>query len=175
MDCYTEQLYRVRKRPREWIAQGAIVVGLISGCAAMLFFLPMIAPNFGRIAGLMLTVIVAYAAIKYQWYQQFDREYEYLYFNGDIDIDRITAKSTRKRILSLKASDVQRFGKYRDSLKTNTAFDKILDVTSGYDTGNPICFLVLHTREFGNTLLLFEPKEEILTDMKRRVQIPFEE
>ena len=96
--------------------------------------------------------------------------------NGNItmDIDRITAKSTRKRILSVRAADVLRFGTYRESIKTTVPFDKIIDVTSGFETENTICFMTLRHKEHGNVLLIFEPKKEILDDLKRRVQVPFE-
>lgn len=174
MDLYTEQLYRRRKRPLDWMLQGLIFLGLVLGCVLIMVFLCAYSRNFGPTLGTLIIVILAYFSYKYQWFQQFDKEYEYLYFNGDIDIDQITAKSSRKRILSVRAADVQRFGVYRDQIRTATAFDKVIDVTSGYDNGNTLCFLTVRNKDYGNVLLLFEPKEEILTDMKRRIQLPFE-
>ena len=174
MDLYTEQLYRKRKTTTDILLQLAIFVGCFAFTAAILFFFNSIPSQFGGFAGLMIAVIFVYFTYKYQWFQQFDREFEYLYFNGDIDIDRITAKATRKRLLSLKAANVTRFGLYKDSVKTSAPVDKVLDVTSGYDTGNQICFLITRERNYGTVLLIFEPKEEILNDMKRRVQVPFE-
>ena len=173
MDLYTEQLYRKRKTPVESLLQILIFLACFFGSAAIIFFFHILS-SFGLMAGAMIVIILIYFATKNQWVQQFEREFEYLYFNGDIDIDRITAKSTRKRLLSLKAANVTRFGIYRESIKSNVPFDKILDVTSGYDTGNQICFLVTRERNYGTVLLIFEPKDEILNDMKRRVQVPFE-
>ena len=175
MDLYTEQLYKKRKRPLDWFLQGLTVAGLVLICMVQMVFFRAIAPQFGLMTGTLIIIVLAYFAYKYQWFLRFDKEFEYLYFNGDIDIDQITAKSTRKRLLSVRAADVQRFGVYRDAVKTNAAFDKIIDVTSGYayeDT--TLCFLTLHDKELGHTLLLFEPKKEILDDMKRRVTVPFE-
>ena len=174
MDLYTEQLYRKRKTPVEILLQLGIFIGCFAVTAGILFIFNYIPSQLGGFFGLMLAMIFVFFAYKYQWFQQFDREFEYLYFNGDIDVDRITAKSTRKRLLSLKAANVTRFGVYRDSVKTSAPVDKVLDVTSGYDTGNPICFLITRERNYGTVLLIFEPKEEILNDMKRRVQVPFE-
>ena len=173
MDLYTEQLYRKRKTPLEYALQGLVFLGLFLGAAALIFFFNMVS-SFGLGAAVMIDFIVIYFAYKYQWFQQFDREYEYLYFNGDIDIDRITAKATRKRLLSLKAANVTRFGVYRESVKTNAPVDKVLDVTSGFETKNQICFLITREKNYGSVLLIFEPKDEILNDMKRRVQVPFE-
>lgn len=174
MDLYTEQLYRKRKSPLEWLLQILVFVGCVAGSVGIIMFFSALSDQFGLMAGTLIVVILAYFSFKYQWFQQFDREYEYLYFNGDIDFDRITAKSTRKRIISIKAADVTRFGKYRESIKSNVPFDKIIDVTSGYETENTVCFLTLRHRQLGNVLLIWEPKSEILDDMKRRVQVPFE-
>jgi len=174
MDLYTEQLYRKRKSPAEAALQLAILLGCFLVTAAIIFVSNVIPSQFGGMAGLLIAVIFVYFAYKYQWFQQFDREFEYLYFNGDIDIDRITAKSSRKRILSLKAENVTRFGLYRESVKTNAPVDRVIDVTSGYETENQICFLITRERNYGTVLLIFEPKDEILNDMKRRVQVPFE-
>lgn len=173
MDLYTEQLYRKRKTPLEAFLQLLIFLGCFLGSAAIIFVFNMLS-SFGLMAAIMIVFILIYFAYKYQWFQQFDREFEYLYFNGDIDIDRITAKATRKRLLSLKAANVTRFGIYRDAVKTNVPVDKVIDVTSGFETKNQICFLVTRERNYGTVLLIFEPKDEILNDMKRRVQVPFE-
>ena len=67
-----------------------------------------------------------------------------------------------------------RFGAYKDTIKTNVPFDKIVDATSGYETEHQICFLVSRERNVGTVLLIFEPKQDILEDMKRRISVPFE-
>lgn len=174
MDLYTEQLYRKRKSLPELLLQALIFVACVGGSVFIIMFFSALSANYGLFAGTLIVIILAYFSFKYQWFQQFDREIEYLYFNGDVDIDRITAKSTRKRIISVRAADVTRFGVYRDSVKSNIPFDKIIDVTSGYETENTVCFLTVRNKEYGNVLLIFEPKQEILDDMKRRVQISFE-
>ncbi len=174
MDLYTEQLYRKRKTFLEFVLQTLILLACILASAAIIYFCSITSGQFGLPLGVMISIILIYFSFKYQWFQQFDREYEYLYYNGDVDIDQITAKSTRKRLISLRAADVTRFGVYRESIRTGIPFDKVFDVTSGYETENTICFLTARHREYGNVLLIFEPKDEILNDMKRRVQIPFE-
>ncbi len=174
MELYTEQLYRKRKSLLEWLLQGLVFVGCVAGSVAIIMFFSALSQGFGLMAGTMIVVVLAYFAFKYQWFQQFDKEYEYLYFNGDVDVDCITAKASRKRIVSVKAADVTRFGVYRESIKSNTPFDKVIDVTSGYETEHTVCYLVFRHRQMGNVLLIWEPKQEILDDMKRRVQIPFE-
>ncbi len=174
MDLYTEQLYRKRKSPLERLLQILVFVGCVAGSVAIILIFSALSDRFGLMTGTMIVVILAYFSFKYQWFQQFDKEYEYLYFNGDIDFDCITAKSSRKRIISIKAADVTRFGVYRESIKSNVPFDKVIDVTSGYATEHTLCYLTLRHRQMGNVLLIWEPKKEILDDMKRRVQVPFE-
>ena len=174
MELYTEQLFRKHKTLLDWVLQIGILLACFLGAAALIFFCGMLS-SMGSALGMLLALILIYAAYKYQWFQRFDKEFEYLYFNGDLDVDCIIAKSSRKRILSIKASNVIRFGIYKDSVKTNVPFDKVVDVTSGYETENPVCFLVSKERNVGTVLLIFEPKKEILEHMKRKVKIPFEE
>lgn len=174
MDLYTEQLYRKRKTPLEWLLQILTFVGCVAGSVAIIMLFSSMSDTLGLPAGTMIVVVIAYFSFKYQWFQRFDKEYEYLYFNGDIDFDCITAKSSRKRVISIKAANVTRFGVYRESIRSSVPFDKVVDVTSGYETENTICFLTVRHRQMGNVLLIWEPKEEILDDMKRRVQVPFE-
>ncbi len=174
MDLYTEQLYRKRKTPLELILQILVFLGCVAGSVAIIMIFSALSPQFGLMGGTLIVIILAYFSFKYQWFQRFDKEYEYLYFNGDIDFDCITAKASRKRIISIKAADVTRFGKYRESIRSNVPFDKVIDVTSGYETENTLCFLSVKHRQMGNVLLIWEPKQEILDDMKRRVQVPYE-
>ena len=174
MDLYTEQLYRKRKTALEWFLQGLVFVACVVGSVGIIILFSALSPNFGLMGGTLIAIVLAYFSFKYQWFQQFDKEYEYLYYNGDIDFDCITAKASRKRIVSIKAADVSRFGVYRDTIKTNVPFDKIIDVTSGYETENTVCYLICRHRQMGTVLLIWEPKKEILDDMKRRVQATFE-
>lgn len=174
MDLYTEQLYRKRKSPLEWLLQILLFLGCVAGSVVIIMVFSALSQQFGLMAGTMVVIIIAYFSFKYQWFQRFDKEYEYLYFNGDIDFDCVTAKATRKRIISIKAQDVTRYGVYRDSIRSNVPFDKVIDLTSGYETENTICYLAVKHRQMGNVLLIWEPKDEIRDDMKRRVQVPFE-
>ena len=81
------------------------------------------------------------------------------------------AKSSRKRVISIKAANVTRFGVYRESIRSSVPFDKVVDVTSGYETENTICFLTVRHRQMGNVLLIWEPKEEILENIRQTVQV----
>lgn len=176
MELYTEQLFRKRKTLPEFILQFVVFAGCFFAAAACIFFFSMLGTSgMGLATGVLIAIILIYFAYKYQWFQRFDKEYEYLYFNGDIDVDVVIAKATRKRLVSVKAENVLRFGVYRDAVRSSVPFDKVVDATSGFETENTICFLIAKVRGAGNVLLIFEPKEEILTHMKRRVSAPFEE
>jgi hypothetical protein len=51
-----------------------------------------------------------YGAVKLT--KMLDGEYEYILTNGEIDIDVITAKSDRKRIITFNCADIERIEKY---------------------------------------------------------------
>ena len=40
-------------------------------------------------------------------FRRLDLEYEYLYVNGDLDIDKIMGKQKRKRVFSMNVNDLE--------------------------------------------------------------------
>ena len=168
MDTYLEQLVKIKLDGKaKWLIVAILAVDILLTAGLILLAL-LIHP----ILVLVILGVVGFGTFKLL--SMLSVEFEYIITNGDLDIDKITAKSTRKRILSVRAADVLRFGTYRESIKTTVPFDKIIDVTSGFETENTICFMTLRHKEHGNVLLIFEPKKEILDDLKRRGQGPFE-
>ncbi|MBE6729375.1 MAG: hypothetical protein E7568_03980 [Ruminococcaceae bacterium] len=48
--------------------------------------------------------------------RQLNVEYEYIFTNGEIDVDLITNKSARKRLITFKCKDIDRIEKYTKGL-----------------------------------------------------------
>ncbi len=171
MDFYTEQLYKKKKRPLDYLMQAGIFVGCLAASSLVFILLSAVAPAFGKLAGTLAIVAIVYGA--YKLFCRLDTEYEYIYFNGELDVDKITAKSDRKRLLTVKCQEFERFGRATEGIREKVTADKVLDVTSGGES--PVYFAVFHKKDAGRMLLLFEPKEEIRADMKRRMQITTED
>src|SRR5699024_2666160 len=55
----------------------------------------------------LLIVPVLLIVLDYFMFRRLDLEYEYLYVNGDLDIDKIMGKQKRKRIFSMNISELE--------------------------------------------------------------------
>ena len=113
MDVFFEQLVTIKKNGKAiavfitaWL--GAL---LLCGLAFLLSFM-----GLGSIFILLIAGII-FATIKFTGLLNI--EYEYILTNGVMDIDRITNKSTRKRLLSFDVANVTRLEKYNASLLNN--------------------------------------------------------
>jgi len=108
MDNISEQLIKINKTPKEYFLLGSIWVGafLIVFC---LVLIGLKMPTFFSVL-LVLCAGAMYGAHKLSGL--LNLEYEYIVINRDLDIDKITAKSSRKRIVSVKLNEVQDFGKF---------------------------------------------------------------
>ena len=94
-DYYTEQL--VKKRPGRKdlaIKTGLIVLTVLTVLIVFIFPVGLILP----ILAIVLDVIM---------FRRLNVEYEYLYVNGDLDIDKIMNRAKRKRMFSMNVSEME--------------------------------------------------------------------
>lgn len=174
-NVFYEQLYKRHKQAKDYAIQALIFFGCValSGVACLLlsFLLPKI--GFPRLIGRTLGIfaIIGIVWVGYKQFMRFDREFEYSYLNGEFDVDIIYTKTERKRLLSFKTKDFETFGEYTPEVAArlkNTRFDAKYDFLSySKDSENKKCYAILNVRNVGKTLILIEPKAEILADMQR--------
>lgn len=90
-------------------------------------------------------------------------EYEYLYYAGDIDIDKIMGRQKRKRVLSTNIKDLEVLAP-TGSVELQRYQDlKVLDCST--NTGNPTYEMVVMIKG-QKTRVKFEPKEQIVDGMR---------
>lgn len=162
MDVLIEQLYKRKKTSLDIAVQALIFFSTII-LAMGFYFIASLLP-FGSFVGMLGIIGLVY--LGYKLFMKYDLEYEYIYLNGEIDIDKIIAKSDRKRIITVKCTDFEKFGIYdaNDSQIKNIQVDKSFNFSS--NTGAKQYYAVLKHREFKKTLIIFEPEERIIADMK---------
>lgn len=117
MDSICEQLIKIKKTFKEhalltliWVAAFAVVYTLV--------WLSL------KYVALMGLIIIASFGVIYgaaQLTKRLSIEYEYIFVNHDMDIDKIIGKSSRKRMVSIKLSEVEEFGAYDDTAKAKLA------------------------------------------------------
>lgn len=113
MDTFVEQIIAIKKTGKTWMAYFAIaLVAIILMTASFMFF---------RSIFFVLDALILYGA--YKLYSRLSVEYEYIITNSTMDIDKIIAKSSRKRVLSFDLTAVVRIEKYNGTLPSDVSKD----------------------------------------------------
>ncbi|MBR7071942.1 MAG: hypothetical protein IKI29_07285 [Clostridia bacterium] len=152
MDTFFEQIVAVRKTPKDWAAFIGIWLAALVLCGASVFLIGLLSSfAFLLIAG------VLYGAFKLS--TRLSIEYEYIVTNGTMDIDKIIAKSSRKRQLSFELSAVERLERYHPDAKPVGNFSKTVIAC---DENDPDAFfMVVSEEKKGTRLLVFAPEERM--------------
>lgn len=156
-DTYVEVMVARKKNPLAGIGRIACYV------LATLFFLLGILT--GR--GLMVMIAAAFAAVAYFVFPGFDIEYEYLYVDRELSIDKIMSKEKRRNVYTVELDKMEFIAPANshelDSYKARNL--KVYDFTSGKD-GARVYSIVYETGREGTVLVNFEPNEEMLRAIK---------
>lgn len=154
-DVYIEHL--VKKRPDiKALLMKAVIIGafgLVAGVFIMLAFA--MTPLF-----LVLVLVLAFAAMHAMSY--FNVEYEYLFTNGEIDIDIIYSKSRRKNLFSGEIKSFEIMCHATETAHNNlfSNADTKKDFTSGEINENTYKFYV--NQKGKRFAVLIEPSDELL-------------
>ncbi|MCM1263376.1 MAG: DUF6106 family protein [Butyrivibrio sp.] len=124
----------------------------------VVFFLLAMATTLSIVA-LIIAVVLGIGA--YFAYMNADIEYEYLYLDKEISVDRVMAKSRRKRMVSYDVNRMEILApikSYRlDSYKNRTM--KTVDYSSGVEQQPDKRYMMVYE---GNTKILLEPSMEMV-------------
>lgn len=151
-DIFKEQLV-ARKRTLKDIF--FIVLIIISAIILLFIAIPFLGGFF--LIGAALIIFGAY------WFiQSFNIEYEYILTNNELDIDKITNKSKRKKILSVSVKDFDVMAHVEDNNHAHefNGFDKVIDYSSGEIKSNT--YAAMFNYKSQKVKMIFEPNEEIL-------------
>lgn len=156
MDIFTEQIVALKKKPLSYVAMVLLVVAAIV-LSVFLFIYSL------QIPVLILGIVgVIYGVSKL--ITMFNVEYEYIITNGTVDIDKITAKSTRKRIISFECRDILCGGKYDITNPPRNT------VSATHICGNKEDAYYLIVGEAKKTLLVFSPDKKTKNAIKELAQ-----
>lgn len=160
-DVFEEQLVKRKMMPFDVLMNVLIIVAAVVAVIVLMGPLLSLIPDFNMIF-LLCSVGLVLGAI-YLIYKK-NVEYEYIYTNGELDIDTIIARRRRKRLISISCDNVSEVGSYLPGTTQSSSCAKVIDATSG--SGVDSWYLVVPHRVFGKTMLIFEPNTEILECLK---------
>ena len=150
-EFYTELLVKRKPSVKEKLMKALLIVLVILSIPTVLMY------KFGlllMVAAIAVTVIV---------FIRTDVEYEYLYYNGELDVDIIYRKMQRKNIFSVNINDMEILApinyievKHYERLKT-------LDYSSGTKNGNKYVMVIAKGGQ--KIRMIFEPNEKMVEDI----------
>ena len=151
-DFYTEQLVKRKATGKTILAKaGLILLTLFS----LVFVMKV---PFAFILPIILIAVDVYL------FRNMDVEYEYLFVNGELDIDKIMAKSRRKRIFSTGIEELELLAPTGSSelrlIKADKTFNYSTHV-SGHKT-----YELIVIQKGQKVKVIFEPNDTILNGFK---------
>ena len=159
MDTFFEQLVAIKKNLKTNLLFIAIWLFAILICTFLILF-PIL-------QGLTILAVfgIGYGAFKLS--SLLNVEYEYIITNGILDIDKITNKNSRKRLLSLDLRTVTRLEKYTPAAVSNIN-KKSLTFACNEQDENAL-FLVAEAEGKSTSYLVFSPDERLRSCMGKFV------
>ena len=165
MDSFTEQRV-VRKNNSKHILK--LIIYLLLIFTVPLAFLLMGLAGIGTRYFVVVAACLFFFAIYGSYYLVTGLyvEYEYAVTNSNITIDKITAKRSRKRIISVDIKKLDTLRKLKDSDAYKKSYKKVF-TASVTEHGDDVYAAEMHLDKFGgDCLLLFSPDEKTFNTMK---------
>ena len=153
MDVFFEQIIEIKKTAKDYILLAALWLLVLAVAAAIMFF---VFPFIGPIA---LFPILAIGFGAYKLSMTFFIEYEYIITNGTLDIDKIIAKNSRKRMASFEISNVESLSKYNPQKKASGNYERVVFACNKQD---PNAYEMIISKEgIGKQYIVFSPNDKI--------------
>ncbi len=160
-DIFKEQLVKRKPDKNDTLKKIGIVIGavLILAIITMIPFLLLMMPVVAVVLVLMVKFLFTF----------FNVEYEYIFTNGELDIDLIYNQSRRKKAFSIHVRDIEIMAKINDKAYENEFNKKaiIKDFSSRAAGSNTFAFLV--TKDGQKFKIIFEPNEILLDAISKYV------
>lgn len=160
MDIFTEQLVTKPANSKDTtlkILIGAAAALICAICVYLMLF------------GWAILLVVACGAVYGAYYliSGLNVEYEYIVTNGEMDIDKIMGKRKRKRLITVKASAFERFGKLIDAPETESGTTIIMaNGINSSDEPTEEYYAELNHSAYGNVRIIFTPEQKVIDSLK---------
>lgn len=161
MDTFFEQLIRIKLNGKAKLIISLIIIVDVLIILGVSYF----ALAFGM---LELIILILAAAIYggYKLISMLVVEYEYIYTNGDLDVDKIVAKSSRKRMVSIKCSEVEKYGEYKGQPAPGSVKNTFFFCNP--DSQGQV-YLIAKDRNLGMVMMVLAPEERVREELEKAI------
>lgn len=160
MDTFFEQIIKIKLTGKVKALITAIIVFDALLVCVLLYLSLFLAPT------IMLLVVAGAIYGGYKLISLLSIEYEYIYTNGDLDVDKIVAKSNRKRMVSIKCSEVEKYGEYKGQPAPGSV--KATHIFCNPDSEGQV-YLIAKDRNLGNVMIVMAPNERIRAELEKAI------
>ena len=163
MDFFTEYIIKQKKSPFVYIAAVGMVIATLLVWMLTLPFL-----GVAAISGLVGLVDVGMVYLSYIVITNFNIEYEYIVTNTDLDVDKIINRRKRKRVISVRFSDMELMAPvgYPDfRAEENGTFAKVHMAAKSAD--DPEAYYIITDTNGTRVKLIFNPTQNMVDNAKR--------
>ena len=151
MDTFIEQIVQQKKTALDYL--------LIGGCWLLAVVLTVICWLF--VPPFALFVLCGSGFVAWWLSTARNKEYEYCVTNGDVDIDLITAKRARKRVVSVAGRKIETLLPY-DTAKSTAGYQRVVVAAPSLREAGLWSF-TYHSKKNGHTLVVFQPEQRVLS------------
>lgn len=155
MDRFSEQLIERQTDKKTAFLKGLIVAGALLVCALLVML--MMWSGLTLMPFCLAALIGAIWLCIYLW-QGLNTEYEYIVTNDDFDVDKITGKRKRKRLISVDLKSIDEFAPYLNGTELHTDVTVLADDGTGYD----LWYLFIETEKNGKIAIIFNPDDRTI-------------
>lgn len=158
-DLYTEVLVEKKFTGKDMAVKIGLIFLTVFAAAVGLMFIP-----------LALIVALALGVLDYFMIPKLNVEYEYLYVNGELDIDKIYSRSKRKKAGRYDLAKLEVLApatSHRlDSYRSNSSI-KTVDYSSGQPDAKVYAMIIPTDKELQR--VLFEPNDIMIKDIRSKM------
>jgi len=152
---YFDEIHKGGKDPKSILLKILILTVAVVLCYICLCF---VFTPFGQFAFLFFCGSIAGAVYLFR---RMDKEYEYIFTNGEIDIDVISGRLSRKRACTIKPEHIEIFLKNSD--ENYKKYSKMVVKSSDYSTRiKSDCYIVVVNINHTKMLIVFSPSERLV-------------
>ncbi len=166
MDVFLEYLMRKKPTGLDVLKKLGLVLAAVLVSMLVIIGFPMLG-SFMTSYVLLGVAAVVYGAVVLL--RNFNLEYEYIFTNGDLDIDIVKAQKTRKRLTSLKCKSIELMASaqnmtYKREFESEAISKRYNAV---YDPSQGGIYHVLFIFDGERRLLTFQPPAKLLAAMQK--------
>lgn len=157
MDIFLEYIVARKKDVKQIAMIAGMLIGLMLLLFVSLFFL------MTQIGSIVFMIDAGLVYLVYWGITSFNIEYEYIVTNGEMDIDKITHRRKRKRIITVHAKTfdiVAPVGDPQFRGEENSNVTRVIDVAR--EPNSERAYFALFSKDGQRIKLIFEPTDRML-------------